>query len=217
MGMPPWRSPSRMFALRRCELRARGRHCLSRCMSRSPGTLLQGIGCCRLPDPGALVVCLAPRFEPLPVAGAVAFEHRLELTPVDGPETKVAAALIPAQVRIGNRQAQEGGLRSGDIDELLPQLIVGEALDLPPHRLFGVSGLRVARAEHHERWPPPAVQGILRHLVLGARPACERQHDLETLSLVKTLLLADAYHGARIRPVRTAADRDLIHDRRAVD
>src|SRR5437773_1151081 len=34
---------------------------------------------------------------------------------------------------------------------------------------------------------------------------------------IKRFLLADADHRARIRPIRTAAQRNLIHDRRAVD
>src|SRR4029434_1411106 len=124
---------------------------------------------------------------------------------------------IPPEFGIGNLELEEICLRHGDIDELLPQLIVGEALDLPAHRLRRVLRLRITRTEHHERWPPPATERVLRHAPLRLGTARERHHDLEALALVKALLLADAHHRARIRPVRTTADRNLVYDRRAID
>ena len=48
-------------------------------------------------------------------------------------------------------------------------------------------------------------------------PRAQRHHDLKTLALVKGFLLADADHRARIGTVGTAAQRDLVHDRRAID
>ena len=43
------------------------------------------------------------------------------------------------------------------------------------------------------------------------------EHDLVALALVKALLPANANHGARIRAVGAAAQRNLVHDCRAVD
>ena len=92
-----------------------------------------------------------------------------------------------------------------------------EALDLPAHRLRSVLRRRVVRAEHHQRRPPPAVERFLRHASLLRRAARQRHHDFEALALMEALFLADAHHRARVRAVRAAADRNLIHDRRAVD
>jgi hypothetical protein len=76
----------------------------------------------------------------------------------------------------------------------------------------------VVRAEHHQRWPPPAIERVLRHLSFcSAVPLRQRHHDLVALALVEALFLADPDHGARIGPVGAAAERDLVHDRRAVD
>ena len=108
-------------------------------------------------------------------------------------------------------------LRHGGVDEFLAQLVIGEALDLPLHRLVAMLAVRIVRAEHHQRRPPPAVQRVLRHRLLLGRAVGQRHHDLVALALVEALFLADADHGARIRPVGAAAERDLVHDRRAVD
>ena len=158
-----------------------------------------------------------PRSQPLAVAGSTALKHGLKLTPVDGAKPVVLRGLVPAQLRVRNREPEELRLRHSDVDELLAQLIVTEALDLPAHRLRRMLRVGVARAEHHDRRPPPAVQRILRHGALLRRAACQGQHDLEPLALMKTLFLADAHHGARIGPVRAAADGNLVHDRRAID
>ena len=64
--------------------------------------------------------------------------------------------------------------------------------------------------------PPPAVQRVLRHRLLLRRAAAQRHHDLVALALVEAFLLADADHGARVGAVAAAAERDLVHDRRAV-
>src|SRR5580692_2068545 len=170
-----------------------------------------------LAHPGALGMCRAARLEALVVAGPVALEYRVELAPVDRSDLVVSGGGIEAQLRIRDAEPEELRLRHGDVDELLAQLIVAEALDLPAHRLRGVPGVRIARAEHHDGRPPPAPQRILRHGALRRAAAAEREHDFEALALVETLLLADAHHGARIRPVGAAADRDLVHDRRAID
>ena len=140
----------------------------------------------------------------------------MELAPVDRPCPVVLRALVPVQLVVGDGESEEVRLRYGDVDEFLPQLVVAEALDLPAHRLRSVLRVGIARTEHHERRPPPAVQRVLRHGALGVSALCEGQHDLEPLALVEALLLADAHHGARVRAVGAAADRDLVHDRRAV-
>src|SRR6185312_11251521 len=125
----------------------------------------------RLADPAAVLVRPAPRLQPLLVAGAVALQHRLELAPVDGTGEVVLRGLIPAQGRVGNREPEELRLGNGAVDELLPQLIVGEALDAPAHRLRRVHGAGIARPEHHDRRPPPALERILSHGALLRRAA----------------------------------------------
>src|ERR1700734_4502221 len=100
------------------------------------------------PDPAALPMRLASRLQPLLVARPVALQPRLELAPVDGAGEVVLASLVPAQRRIGNGEPEELRLRHRDVDELLPQLVVGEALDAPAHRLRRVSGGGIARPEH---------------------------------------------------------------------
>ena len=99
----------------------------------------------------------------------------------------------------------------------LPQLVVGEALDLPFGRGVAVLAGLVGRAEHHQHRPPPAIERALRHRLLLLGAARQRQHDLETLALVKGFLLADADHRARIGTVGTTAQRNLVHDGGAID
>ena len=68
----------------------------------------------------------------------------------------------------GMVQPEVLGLGDGHVDELLAELVVGDPLDLPCHRLLGVGRLGVVGAEHHQRRPPPAVEGVLGHrLLLG--------------------------------------------------
>ncbi|MNT10747.1 hypothetical protein D3C72_1455920 [compost metagenome] len=129
----------------------------------------------------------------------------------------MAAFLVPLQFGIGNGQPQVLGLRHGLVDHLLAQLVVGEQLDAPLHRLRAVGRIAVGRAEHHQRGPPPAVERILRHLLLPGRAVAQLQQDVVALALVERLFLAHAHHGARIRPVRAAAQRHLVDDGRAVD
>src|ERR1700743_3143682 len=85
--------------------------------------------------PGALVVRRLALCEALGVARAVARHDRVELVPVDGAEVVVAARLVPAQVRVGQRDAELLRLRDGHVDEALAQLVVGVTLDAPAHRL----------------------------------------------------------------------------------
>src|SRR5215469_8846752 len=132
--------------------------------------MLGGVRRSGLADPGAGLMRRAPRLQPLLIAGPVALQHRLELAPVDRTGEVVLAGLIPAQSRVGHGESEELRLRDGDVDELLPQLVVGEPFDAPAHRLRRVCGAGIARTEHHERGPPPAVERILRHgaLLRGA-------------------------------------------------
>src|SRR5215469_10924738 len=95
--------------------------------------VLGGVGRGRFPDPAARLVRRAPGLQSLRVAGALALQHGLELAPVDGAGEVVLAGLVPAQRRVGNREPEEFRLRHGDVDELLPQLVVAEALDAPAH------------------------------------------------------------------------------------
>src|SRR6516225_2363546 len=77
------------------------------------------------------------------------------------------------------------------------QLVIGKALDLPFGRRVAVLARLVRRTEHHQDRPPPAIQSILRHRLLPFGAAAQRQHDFETLALVKGLFLADADHCPR--------------------
>src|SRR5882757_3459929 len=55
---------------------------------------LLGIGRRRLAHPGAVVMGLVPRRQPVAVAGAVAGEHLIELFPVDRAVFPVAVAIL---------------------------------------------------------------------------------------------------------------------------
>src|SRR5512146_193312 len=171
----------------------------------------------RFANPTSVLVGGAPRLQPLLITGTLALQHSLELAPINGAGEIVLRGLIPSQGRVRDLEPEELRLRHRDVDEFLPQLIVGEALDPPTHRLRRMSGARIARPEHHDRRPPPPVERILRHRALLGSAARQREHDLEALALMEALLLADAHHGARVRAIGTAADRDLVHDGRAVD
>ena len=143
--------------------------------------------------------------------------HGPELGPVDLAKVPVAPRFVPLQVRIRRGHAEHVGLRNRGVHELLAQVVVGDALDAPLAALRPVLRFAVVRAKHHERGPPPAVDGVLHHVALRLGAAHHRQQQVEALALVEALLLADADHGARIGSVRAARERDLVHDRRAVD
>ena len=103
------------------------------------------------------------------------------------------------------------------VDELLPQLVVGVALDPPRHRLRGVGRVGVGRAEHHQRRPPEPVDRLLHHRALLVGAAHHRHQQLEALPLVEGLLLADPDHRPAVGAVRRPAQRHLVADRGAVD
>src|SRR5665647_1867883 len=141
---------------------------------------------------------LAARRKAVAVAGAVAGEHRIEFVPVDRAVLPMPRRLILLHVGVGNHETEILRLRHRGIDEFLPQLVIGEALDLPSGRgvavLAGIDG----RPEHNQHRPPPAIERALRHRLLLFGAARQRQHDLEALPLVKGFLLADPDHRARL-------------------
>src|ERR1700747_1506325 len=98
----------------------------------------RGMGESGLADPGTLVVGRLAPGQTLSVARAVARDNGLELGPVDGAEVVVAARGVPAQLRVGQRDAELVRLRDGHVDEALAELVVCVPLDAPPHRLLGV-------------------------------------------------------------------------------
>src|ERR1039458_6875599 len=159
----------------------------------------------------------APSRQPFGIAGTVALEHLLKFAPVDRTEIVALLGIVPAQARIGQGQSQEIRLRHREVDEFLPQLIIREALDLPALRIGAVDRLGVRRPEHHESGPPPSIERLLRHALLRGAALREAQHDVVALPLMKTFLSADAHHGPRIGAVGATAQRNLVHDRRAVD
>src|SRR5689334_6183544 len=67
---------------------------------------LLGIGSRRLAHPGALVMRLAPRRQPIAVARAVAGQHLIELAPVDRAVAPVTFRIL-RHAGIGNGQAEE--------------------------------------------------------------------------------------------------------------
>nr|GEU28106.1 putative aminotransferase [Tanacetum cinerariifolium] len=171
----------------------------------------------RLAEPRALLPGVHAGAQALAVARAVTLEDFVKFAPVDGAEVVVARLRVECQVGIGHGQAQVLGLRHGLIDHALAQFVVGKQLDAPLRRLRAVHRFGVRWPEHHQRRPPPAVQRILRHRLLFRRAARQRQHDVVALARMERLFLAHPDHGARIRPVRAAAQRDLVDDGRAVD
>ena len=171
----------------------------------------------RFAHPRAVLVRGAAVLQPHRVHRTAAGEHLEELGPVDLAHVPLLGVLVPAQLGVGQRHAEDLGLRHQHPDEPLAQLVVREALDLPRHRLRRVRRVVIGRAEHHERRPVPAVHGILSHLALRGRALHEGQQDLEALTLVERLLLADAHHRAAVRTVRGTAQRHLVADRGAVD
>ena len=174
------------------------------------------VGLGRLADPGAVIVGLAAAPQALDVARTIAADDAGELVPVDGAEVVVTAFGVPAQFLVGQAQAEHLGLRDGHVDKTLAQLIVAEPLDAPGGRLGRVGRRLVGRAEHHQRRPPVPVHRVLRHGLLAGRSVREGVKDLEPLTLVERLLLADADHGPGVRAVGAAAQRDLVHDGRTV-
>ena len=70
-------------------------------------------------EPFAIGPGLAPCFQTLGVAGAVAVEHVKELFPVGFGKIPAAFFLVPFQVRVGNGQPKERGLWRGLIDKFL--------------------------------------------------------------------------------------------------
>src|ERR1022692_1408055 len=167
--------------------------------------------------PRALFPRVDARAQALAIARSIALDHVVELVPVDRSEIIMPALGVPLELRVGHGDAEIVRLRHRLIDEALAELVVREYLDFPLRRLSAVHRRRVGRPEHHQRRPPPSVERVLRHRFLRRGPLTQRHHDVEALTLVKALLLADANHRSRVRPERAPAQRYLIHDRRAVD
>src|SRR6185369_15572654 len=144
--------------------------------------------------PGTILPGVAARLHPLLGDGAFAAHDRVEFLPVDLAEVVAVLLLVPLERGVGNLEAEEVSLRHRDVDELLPKLVIGLALDPPAHRLRGVRAVGIGRTEHHQARPPPAVERVLRHALLLGRAVRKRDHDLVALALVKALFLADADH-----------------------
>src|ERR1700742_2024918 len=100
------------------------------CLQRRTLPALLGVSSRGLAHPSAFVMRLAPRRQPLAIARAVARKHLVEFGPVDRAVLPIAVSVL-LHARVGNGQAEEFCLRHRGIDELLAQLVVGEALDLP--------------------------------------------------------------------------------------
>src|SRR6186713_2590523 len=127
-----------------------------RCLARHARFLFFSVGSGGISDPAPVFVSRTPRLDPLAIAGTVTLQHRLKFGPVDGSKVIVLSGFVPLQCRIRNGEAQKVGLRSRDINKLLPQLIIGEALDLPTHGLRRMLRVPVTRPKHHDGRPPPA-------------------------------------------------------------
>src|SRR6478735_9009043 len=114
-------------------------------LCRLPLLALFGMGQRRLAHPGAFVVRLAPRREPVAVARAVAGQHPLEFVPVDFAVFPMSGRLVLLHAGVGNRKPEIFRLRYRGIDEFLPQFVIGEALDLPFGRGVAVLARLVRR------------------------------------------------------------------------
>src|SRR5262245_4902495 len=97
--------------------------------------LSSGIGSRGLAYPRAIVVRPPAVRHALPVARAVAADDTHQLVVVWLGVVVCAALGIPAQLGVGQRQAEHAALLGAHVDEPLAQLVVGEPLDLPCHRL----------------------------------------------------------------------------------
>src|SRR4051794_35330126 len=86
-----------------------------------------------LAHPRTSLVSFGVHRHALAIAWPVAGEHALELGPVDLAVAPMAARLVERELGVRERQAQIAALRNRGIDELLAQIVVGEALDLPLH------------------------------------------------------------------------------------
>ena len=106
--------------------------------------MLFGVGARGLADPRAVVMGLAALRYALPVARAVAGQHVEEFLPVDLAMAVMARALVERKFVVRHLQAEELGLRHRDVDELLPQLVVGVDLDYSEISGGGKSMLLVA-------------------------------------------------------------------------
>src|SRR5438132_8743317 len=84
---------------------------------------LFGIGQRRLAHPGAVVMRLAARRQPVAVAGTVAGQHLIEFFPVDRAVFPVTVSVL-LHAGIGNGEPEELGLRHRRIDEFLAQLVI---------------------------------------------------------------------------------------------
>src|SRR5688572_14132825 len=74
--------------------------------------------------PRAFVPCLLARGQALAVARAIAGDDALEFIPVDRAEVMRAACLVPLEVGIRQRDAEDLGLVDAGIDEALAQRVV---------------------------------------------------------------------------------------------
>jgi hypothetical protein len=90
-------------------------------------TLFFGVGEGGFAHPGSLVMGFDAGCEALAVARAVAVHDTPEFFPVDVAVVVMATRLVPFEVRVGQRDAEHLGLIDGGIDELLAQVVIGNA------------------------------------------------------------------------------------------
>ena len=131
------------------------------------------------------------------VAGAIAFQYVVEFFPIDRSKSVVPCFFVPLKLLIWDGESKEFGLWNGLVYEFLPEFIIGFALDLPVHALSRIGGLLIRWAEHHQGWPPPAVERILSHFLLLLGSLAQGKHDLVSLTLMEAFLFAYPNHGAR--------------------
>lgn len=163
-----------------------------------------------LTHPGAIFPRLGSVPNTITCHRRVPFDNTPEFAPVDRPVIIPTLVGIPLQIGIRHLQAKILGLRHSRVDELLAQFIIAEPLDLSCHALVGMFAIAVMGTEHHDGWPPPTVQTVLRHLFLLGRALRQCHDNLISLTLVKRFLFANADHCACIGAERTPAQRDLI-------
>src|SRR5215217_2305269 len=112
---------------------------------------LFGVGHGSIPYPLAIFPGRFAGFQAFLIAGTIAFDHIVELIPVDLTKIIMATLFIPFQVRIRNGETQDLGLFHGYIYHFLAKLIICETLDPPAHALSGVRAIGIIRAGHQKR------------------------------------------------------------------
>lgn len=164
-----------------------------------------------------LFPCLAFCAQTFVVTDATPVDDFVKFLPVNFAVAVVTGDFVKRQVSIRHLHAEDFHLRHGVVDKALTQFVVGVQFDFPRHAAGAVRRVVIARAEHHQRWPPESVDGVLQHLTLFFAARGKRHAGFKTLTLVEALFFANFDHRHGIRAVGGATQRHLIDDRSTIN